>query len=92
MIRSSTKNFAIRVRYSGNKLIEIYCGHQGYGTSPENLQILWATNVTRKPQHNPSALRLTSEGRSVNLLGYDSIPEHQTTNIVGYVPSQKNTV
>jgi hypothetical protein len=25
------------------------------------------------------------EDHSMNLLGYDTIPEHQTTNVVGYV-------
>lgn len=28
----------------------------------------------------------------MNLLGYDTIPAHQTTNVAGYVPNQKNTV
>ena len=85
MIQSSAKNFAVQVRYSGTEVNEMYRSLLGYETIPEKpsnplgyeccqkttAQFFCTTTHVRRPQWS--------------LLGQDTISEHQTTNIAGYI-------
>jgi len=88
MIESSAKNFAVQVRYSGTELNEMYYGRLRYETTPEKPENPLSYECCQKITAHFFCTTTHVRRQQWSLLGYDMIPEHQTTNIAGYITTQ----